>query len=218
MIGYLTENIGAKLLSVAVAVGLWMALVGEQDLSTAIEVPVEYRNFPKGLEVSQGMVTRANLLVRAPSGKLDDSVLKESSVMVDLKDVSKPGERTFNLDGKAVSLPAGLVLERATPAQIRMRFEVRVARDVPVRLRYEGAPMEGYRVAKQEIVPDRMRIVGPKSRVQAVQYVETDPVELTGVTRELETGMNTFVDDPQVRIDGDSHVRVRVVLERAGGQ
>jgi hypothetical protein len=78
--------------------------------------------------------------------------------------------------------------------------------------------MEGYRVAKQEIVPDRMRIVGPKSRVQAVQYVETDPVELTGVTRELETGMNTFVDDPQVRIDGDSHVRVRVVLERAGGQ
>jgi hypothetical protein len=126
MIGYLTENIGAKLLSVAVAVGLWMALVGEQDLSTAIEVPVEYRNFPKGLEVSQGMVTRANLLVRAPSGKLDDSVLKESSVMVDLKDVSKPGERTFNLDGKAVSLPAGLVLERATPAQIRMRFEVRV--------------------------------------------------------------------------------------------
>lgn len=210
----LTENIGAKVLSVAVALGLWMALVGEQDLSTAIEVPVEYRNFPKGLEVSQGMVTRANLLVRAPAGKLGDSVLKESTVVVDLKDVDKPGERTFNLDGNAVDLAAGLVLERATPAQIRMRFEVRIARDVPVRIRYEGNPMEGYRIAKQEIAPERLRVMGPKSRVEAVQYVETDPVELTGVTRELETGMNTFVDDPQVRIDGNSNVRVRVVMER----
>ena len=53
-----TENVGMKVLSVALAGSLWVAVVGEQELSSSISVPVEYKNFPKSLEVSTTMVSR----------------------------------------------------------------------------------------------------------------------------------------------------------------
>lgn len=214
MMRLLTDNFGAKAMSVLIASLLWLAIVGEQELATAIDVPVEYRNFPKAYEVSSDMVNRVNLLVRGPAGKMTDSFLKDASIVVDLESVTRPGERTFNLDSKAVRLPAGLVLERATPTQIRMRFEERFARDVPVQIRYTGNPSAGYRIAKQEVSPAFLRIVGPRSRVEQVQSVDTDPIELMGVVTESDFRTSTFVDDPQVRIEGNSAVRVHLVVER----
>ena len=212
----LTVNIGAKLLSVAIASLLWIAIVGEQELATAIDVPVEYRNFPKSFEVSSGTVNRVNVLVRGPSGKMNDSFLKDVSVVVDLEGVRRPGDWTFNLDHRAIRVPAGLELDRVIPSQIRMRFEERFARDVPVQIRYAGNPMPGYRIARQELSPDHLRVIGPRSRVEQLQSIDTDPIDLNGVITESETRVSTFVNDPQLRVDGNSVVRVRLVMERIG--
>lgn len=214
MMHLLTEHFGAKAMSVLIASLLWLAVVGEQELATAIDVPVEYRNFPKALEISSDPVNRVNLLISGPAGKMIDSVLKEATVVVDLEGVTKAGERTFNLDGRAIRLPSGLQLERAVPTQVRIRFEERFARDVPVRVRYQGSPMPGFRVAKQEVQPEVLRIIGPRSRVEQVTAVETDPIDMNGIIGEYESPVSTFVDDPQVRIEGASQIRVRLVLER----
>ncbi|MBZ2180679.1 MAG: CdaR family protein [Acidobacteriota bacterium] len=210
----LTENIGMKLLSLALAGLLWVAIVGEQELSSSVSVPVEYKNFPKSLEASSEMVSRVNLLVHAAPEKLEAGNLAGAALVVDLSEVQRPGERTFNLDRQSLRLPQGVTLERVIPSQIRLRFEQRTARDVPVIIRYANTPMPGYRILKQEVYPEVLRVVGPQSRVEELQSAETDPIDLSGVLNEAELRVNTFVADGQVRIEGPSVVRVRVIMER----
>jgi YbbR domain-containing protein len=203
-------------MSLLIAFLLWAALVAEHDLATAIEVPIEYRNFPKNLDVSSGMVNRVNILVRGPSGKMDGEDLKNIAVIVDLGGVKRPGEFTFNLDKETIRIPTGLGLQRTVPSQIRMRFEERYARDVPVRIRYAGSVPAGYRLVRQEVSPEVLRVVGPKSRVEKIEWVETDPIDLTGLLpQEVDLKLGTFVEDPQLRIDGNSMVRVYLVMEPA---
>ncbi len=209
-----TENLGMKALSLALAGSLWVAVVGEQELSSSISVPVEYKNFPKSLEVSTTMVSRVNLLVQAPPQKLEAGNLADAAMVVDLSTVNRPGERTFNLDRESLRLPHGVTLERVIPSQLRLRFEQRTARDVPVLIRYANTPMPGYRILKQEVLPELLRVVGPQSRVEQLQSAETDPIDLSGVIGESEVKVNTFVEDAQVRIEGSSVVRVRIVMER----
>jgi YbbR domain-containing protein len=74
--------------------------------------------------------------------------------------------------------------------------------------------MPGYRILKQEVYPEVLRVVGPQSRVEELQSAETDPIDLSGVLNEAELRVNTFVADGQVRIEGPSVVRVRVIMER----
>lgn len=56
--------------------------------------------------------------------------------------------------------------------------------------------------------------MGPQSRVEQLQSAETDPIDLSGIIGESEVKVNTFVEDAQVRIEGASLVRVRIVMER----
>jgi YbbR domain-containing protein len=93
-------------------------------------------------------------------------------------------------------------------------MENRVRRIVPVRLRFAGAPPEGYRVTATTIVPESITIVGPESRLGSITEVETDPLDLSTRSAAFETRLSLFIGDPRVRIDGPPSARVKVSLEK----
>lgn len=213
----ITENFGLKVISVLAAFGLWAAATVREDLNASITVPVEYTNFPRGLEVSTGFVSSVSLLVHGAPDKLTPTYLSNAAVIVDLGDVQSPGKRTFNLKEATLRLPDGLTVEQATPSQIQLEFETRVAKDIPVQIRYANNPMAGYSVVSQIVSPPTLRVIGPESKVRDLQSAETDPIDLSGVIGETEFRLNTFVDSPLVRIEGNSRVQVRVTVERITG-
>ena len=60
------HNFGIKLLSLALAVGLWLAVTRDPVAEIAVEVPIEFRNIPENLEISTESVPRAEIRVRGP--------------------------------------------------------------------------------------------------------------------------------------------------------
>jgi hypothetical protein len=214
LLGRLTKNLGWKFLSLALAVLLWYAIVGEPELATSVAAPILFRNIPADLEISSDVPDRIHLEVRGPSGKLRAANLADMSVVLDLASVRQPGERTFTIQQWNVSLPRGVVLSRAVPAQIRARFENSVSREVPVRTRYTAQVPAGYRIAHQQMEPPTVRIVGPESRVAHVEAVQTDPIDLSGVVGESWFEVHLYVTEPQVRLASAPTARVRVVLDR----
>ncbi len=214
MIRVLTENFGWKLLSLVIAVLLWLAVVGGPDLASSISAPVVFRNLPKDMEISSDLIDRVRLEIRGPSGRLSTSALSNTAAVVDLAGVTRPGERTFTITQENVNLPSDVVLERAVPAQIRLQLERRVWREAPVRVRLAAPPPRGYRVARQEVRPQRLMLVGPESRVNRIDHVETDPVDLSSAVGEAAFQVHTYVSDPYVRFDSQTVVAVRMTLER----
>jgi len=214
MLGRLTRNLGWKFLSLALAILLWYAIVGEPELATSVSAPIEYKNLPVELEMSSDVLDRVHLQVRGPSGKLHTTDLGNMSVVLDLASVHRPGERTFTIQQWNVNLPSGVTLSRAVPAQVRVRFETRVSREVPVRVRYSAQPPTGYRIARQQVEPPTVRVIGPESRVNHIEAVQTDPIDLSTVVGESRFEVHTYVADSQVRLDSSPEVRVRVILEK----
>lgn len=206
------NNFGWKMLSLAIAIALWFGLVGEQELTTSVSAAVVFRNIPSNLEISSDVPDRIHLEVRGPVGTL--STLKDPVVVIDLEPVSRPGEQTFQIQQSNLNLPSGVVLSRAIPAQLRLRFERKISREIGIQLRLAGSPPSGYRIVSQQLEPPTVRIVGPESRVTQVENAETDPVDLSAVVSESQFRVHTYVSDPQVRIEGPSDVTVKVVLEK----
>ncbi|MDP2996444.1 MAG: CdaR family protein [Bryobacterales bacterium] len=214
LLAKLTRNLGWKFLSLALAILLWFAIVGEPELATSVSAPIEYKNLPPDLEMSSDVLDRVHLEVRGPSGKLRTSDLGNMSVVLDLESVHRPGERTFTIQQWNVNLPSGVILSRAVPAQVRMRFENRVSREVPIRVRYSAQVPAGYRIASQQVEPSTVRVIGPESRVNRIEAVQTDPIDLSNVVGESRFEVHTYVADPQVRLASSPVVGVKVVLEK----
>lgn len=210
----LFENFGWKLLSLTLAVLLWFAILGEPRLSTFISAPLEFRNTPEDLEISSELPASVRLEVHGPATQVGQPSPSTIAVVLNLAKVYRPGEYTFTVDESNVSVPPGVRLSRAVPSQIRLRFEQRLNRDVPVQARFAGPPPEGYRVGRIEIQPEHLSVVGPEGRINHIAYVETDPIDLEGVVGEREFHVPVFVGDPMVRFESSSLVTIKVFMER----
>ena len=207
---FLRENIGWKLLSLAIAAVLWYSVVGEPRYVASVSAPLEFRNVPRDLEISSEKPDTINLEMEGPAGQLDQQDLAGVTMVLDLGSIMKPGEQAFTLGQGSAKLPAGVSLIRAVPSQIRLRFERSLKREVPVRVRITGTIDDGPEARSRSVVPPSLGIVGPESRVKQVEYAETDLIDLTGVTGEKVFRVGVFVADPQVRFESASQVTVKV--------
>jgi len=95
------HNFGIKLLSLALAVGLWLAVTRDPVAEVAVEVPIEFRNIPENLEISTESVPRAEIRVRGPQRIVRRLQPADIYYEIELSGM-KPGERTFDLPAQRV--------------------------------------------------------------------------------------------------------------------
>ncbi len=210
---WVKHNFGWKLASLLVAVLLWVAVVGEPELVTIQAVPILYSNLPKGLLVVSDALDEVRAELRGPSGTLTRANLENVFASLDLSGVARPGEQTFTLSSKEISLPQGVVFLRAVPSQLRLRFDRTLTRDVPVTIRLQGMPPTGYRIAGQQIIPGRLSVSGPEARVKLIAGAETDLIDVSGMMQTTETKVNAFVADAKVQFESPPVVTVRLTIE-----
>ena len=120
------ENLGLKLLSLALAAGLWVAFGGDTVTETVLQVPLEFRNVPANLAVISEHET-AQLRIRGPSRVLRQARRSDFALPVDISFIIGPGERTFPLVVENVEVPAALEVVQVVPSEVKLTFEWIVA-------------------------------------------------------------------------------------------
>ncbi len=209
----LTQNLGWKLLSLLLAVGLWLAIAREPEVATSLSVPVEFKNMRDDLDISGNLPDRVRLELRGPSGRLGRDNLSTVAVVLDLSD-AEAGERTYNVRGRSLNLPSGVVFYRAVPSQLTLRFDQLAIKEEPVQPVFVNKP-PSYRLVSQEFTPAKVRIRGSADHVQTIRQVRTDPMDLSGVAGEQVFHTHLNIGDPQVRlVEAPTEVTVRVKLEK----
>jgi hypothetical protein len=118
-----TRNLGWKLLSVGLAVLLWIAVEGEPELVTLQSVPVYYRSVEASLALVANPPNAVRLELRGPSDVLGRDNLSSVAVVLDLAGLSEPGERVFPISRANVNLPAGVNFVRSDPAELRLHLD-----------------------------------------------------------------------------------------------
>jgi YbbR domain-containing protein len=211
----LISNLRWKVLALASSFGLWYIFAGQTEVATSLPVTVQYRNVPPDVEISSENVERMFLRLRGPAGRLKASELAQTSVTIDLANTQAVGQQTVTVDERNLGLPAGVRLLRIVPSQIRLTFEKRASREVPVEPRYAGPPPRGYRIVAQSVVPQSLTVVGPESRLSQIESVATDAIDLSSTIGTKEFRVPVFINDPQLRFQLSSPVVVvRVSLEK----
>src|ERR1700730_18623315 len=126
---FLTSNLGWKLLSLLIAIGLWIAVAREPELATSLAVPIEFKGMPEDLDIGSNVPERVRLEIRGPSGRLSRDNLTNLAVVLDLSNADA-GEHTYNIRPPNVNLPAGVSFYRALPSQVTLRLDKIATREV----------------------------------------------------------------------------------------
>ena len=167
------------MLSVALAVLLWMVLAGEEIVERGLRVPLEMQQVPADLELVGEAPTVVDVRVRGGSGTLGRLSPGDIVAVLNLAG-TKPGRRLFQLAPEQVRTPFGVDVVQVVPSSLAMIFETVATRHLPVAAPVEGAPAPGYVVGTVTTTPTSVEVVGPESAVARATEAVTETVSVAG--------------------------------------
>jgi diadenylate cyclase len=206
------HNIGLKLVSLLLAIGLWTVVARSPVAEIEMKVPIEFHNLPDNLEIDSASFTEAQIRIRGPERLIHQLQAADVHAEVDLASVQS-GERTFDLTGRQVRVPQDLEVVQIIPAQFHLSFDNRETRTVEVRPRVTGNFASGLRVKQVIADPPNVMITGPRRRVEAVEDATTDPVDVSGAMTRASFVTQAYVPDPLIQVVHPTPIRVTVIME-----
>jgi len=214
---YFVHHFGFKVMSLLLAIGLWIVVARDPIAEVEIKVPIEFHNLPENLEIDSASFTEAQVRVRGPERLIHRLESGDVRAEINLASI-RPGERTFDLTSNQVRVPQDLDVVQIIPSQFQLSFDTRMTRSVAVRPRMVGTFAAGMGVAQLIADPPNIMITGPKRRVEAIEAATTDPVDATGAMTRASFVTHAYVPDPLIQVVHPTPIRVTVIMEHAGEQ
>jgi len=203
-----TSNLGLKILALVIAVGLWLA--GQRDIERAIEVPVEFRNIPGDLMVTDNRVDYVVLRLAGPRTLISTLDADDLKLSLDLKG-AKSGVSSYPLGSGSFGVPRGVTVARITPPVIHLKLEPVMKRSLAVTVRFSGKPPAGYKITDVVVDPAKVSVQGPAEEVKRLVSIETLPIDIDDHNSPIRRKVRLWADGKPFSFTPDQ-VAVSVIL------
>lgn len=207
----LFEDWTIKTLALLITLGLWYAVTTQRAPATRLlrSVPLEFV-LPENIEIGNDPPKVVEVTLQGSRGKLDEMNAANLAALADVTGF-RPGDRVARLsDLIRMDLPEDVRITEVIPRSVTLHLEPVVVRDVPVEARFEGELPADLKRTSVNVTPERVRVRGPESHVNAVDRAFTETISLSDL-RESHTFQQVAVDIPDHKVTPlDASVAVSV--------
>ncbi len=187
----------------------------EEVLTRTVPVTIEVQGEPAvGYEFGPLQVVPTQVTVQGPRSAVEQVRSVRARLVV--QDLRSTLERWLTVQPYNAQ---GLVVEGVslTPDRVRVVLPVRQLggyRDVSVRVVMRGQPAAGYLVANIAVFPPVVTLFSPDPTkvLEIPGFVETEPVDITGATEDLELRVPLNVPEG-VQVVGEDRVLVQITIQ-----
>ena len=207
----LFHQFGLKVVSVGLAVMLWVVIAGEETVERGLRIPLELQQFPEGLELETEAPSLVDVRVRGASGALSRVAPGDIVAVLDLH-TARSGRRLYQLTPEQVRVPFGVQVVQVAPPSVTLVFEKSASKSVRVTPAIEGSPAPGFVVGKPRVQPPMVEVVGPQSAVQRVTEALTEPISVAGAMQDVTDNVTVGFLDPSLRLKSPRLAQVVVQI------
>ena len=210
----LWEGIALKLVSFLLALILWITFLGLKRDQMSLQVKLEPLLAP-GMIITNRIPSVITFTFSGPRLLLKGLHKRIEPIRPDFR---KNRESTigFTIGEELLSgLPGEIRTVGFSPTSVLIRLEEVVERYVKVSPTLVGRPGAGYEIASLQVSPNRVLVSGPRSALNRVDSIGTEPIDIMNFTGDMEARVNTEVDQSQgFRLPDQSGVVVKLRTRR----
>jgi hypothetical protein len=208
-----SQNLVLKVVALTLAVAAWWYVAGESKVLVSFTIPLEIRNVPKEMTITNKAERQVEVRLSGPSSLLSGMRPSEISAAVDLAS-GHAGRQYFTLDDRAVKVPPGIKVQRIFPSSIEVILDRTERRMVVVTARIGGGPAVRKRVAKVEIDPPSVEIEALPEEFARMPVVYTEEVVPDRTDGAYSAIARVETREPHAKIVGKSNVRVKIEFRK----
>lgn len=217
----LQRETSLKILSLVLALSLWLYVTSEQNPEATQVVPlveVVPRNVPEDLAIVIMDPARVSVTVGGRPSRLDNFDPTSVAAVVDLADA----EAGILARVVKIQLPDGIHLVDVSPSEVVIALEVLAEKDMPVEVSLEGTVPGQFTIGQPVVFPEEVRLAGAESKVAEVARVVSG-IDIEGISESMVfEGVRVFAVDGAGRqvtgvVVAPETVRVTVPVNVAAG-
>ncbi len=174
------ENLGLKIASVLLAIVLWIFVTSRGQAEMSIDVPLEFKNIPIGLEMVNHNIKLVTLTIKGQEGLIKNLKPADVRVSIDLGKAKK-GEGLYYIQRDDIKIPHGLTVTSVDPSSVKVTTAETVTKIVRVVPVVAGELEKGYHIKSIEVAPQTVIIEGIRSEISRISSLKTEPVDVTGL-------------------------------------
>ena len=208
------KNWGLKLFSLLLAFVLWMSLIPEEKTFSekTLTVPLETVNIPPNMELVDKPEAQVDVTIRAPNRLINEITAANVLAKLNLQKATV-FQQEFPLNEAMISMPPGVSIIRISPNQVKLKLERTKEAMLEIVPTIIGEVKQGHK-AKIEVMPPRVLVQGPESKVREKDRVATVPVDVSEMTKSAEFEVDLILPRPDLRLAySRNRVKVRVLIE-----
>lgn len=211
MLAFINENWKIKVIALVCALILWFFVMGERQLEVGYSIPIELKNVPQGMVVTNDLPRSVDIRLSGPRALLSAVSQKDVRLSVDL-DGLQPGLTTFSRLDDHLRLPGGIRATRISPSFVDVKLERITDKSVPLRARFSGKLPAGSQLVAVTISPEHVVVEGAEGEVSALVEVLTDRIDLAAVkgSTELSVPLDYRGKYSQVKESKNASVRLQI--------
>lgn len=208
-------NTGAKIVSLIVAIVLWVVVLGSRAVEVTKEIPIAITT-PPDFIVSNEVPEKVLFRLSGPKAFLRAILDRpEEPIRVNLSG-AKAGLVTYRFFADNIRLPIGVRVLQVNPTSMIVKLESQKTKEVPVRLEMKGSLPEGYVLKGVEVTPKTVKLRGPESRIEGITEAPANAVDLSQLRASLQAAAQFDVARLGVRIEGETpQISIQVVAVQA---
>ncbi len=208
----LFSNISIKILSVVLAISMWIFVTYKGMSEMAVDAPIGFKNVPKGLELLRESAKTATLNLRGHERLLKSLRPMDINVVIDLSN-AKRGEATYYLDKNAVIVPGTVDILRVEPTSVRVVLDESMVKTLPVKASIIGAPEKGFRISSVDIKPSAVTVEGARTELAGMAVLRTEAVDVAGLDSDIRETVRLNINGRNIRTR-TPEVTVSIAIKR----
>ncbi len=214
------RNWGLKLFSFLVALVLWLTLIPEDKIfdEKILTVRLDVHNIPTGMVLVERPPSTVNVIIRAPKRRIGQFTDANVHAVLDLRE-ARIDVQDYYLSEAMIRTPEGGEIKEVFPPQVKLKLERYVEEMLEVEPDIMGELPEGLGVTKIEVIPPRIRVRGPESKVNKEDKVKTTPIDISSLTGPTEVEASLILPNPDLRLaSSQTTARVRILIQEINEQ
>lgn len=211
---WLADNFGMKVLSLGLAVALWVVVLTEQKAVVDLNVPLDVGQIPRNLMVVNDPVEYVALKVRGPRSLVQALAPNEVNLRGAFARAVKEGDNVLNLSPEQFQVPRGVEVLSVNPGRVRLVLEPVDERRLEVIPKFRGDPAKGYALGEVRVTPKEVRVVGPQGELKRLGHAFTQPIDIKGQDRDFQVRTAIEPFGRRIRIVEGETVSVHVGIKK----
>jgi len=181
--GWLLDNLGLKFTALLLAVVVYLNVYTDRPATMLVSFPLEFTDLPDSLTLSGPSPAMVQAVLKGTGKQLIGLRVKEPRLKISLMGAAI-GHFSRALAASDLPLPqgGGVTVENLVgPRLIEIDLDERMHRDLPVSVRVEGRPAEGFAwLGGARVDPESVRVTGPRRAIEPLDTLRLVAVHVDG--------------------------------------